>query len=181
QTLNNNVRKLVTQIPNLLQSISTLTRYKISDHFNQEDQQSLKIRYNSRQCLRQIQEYGDPQVQSELLKVGYVILLAISFSTAGGIGEEQNKEIWNGLNCIYWFLLDLHKGRNIDQIPSFQPLPQLVRRSEEQIEEEGANEEIETQMKNIGSNGNIKDWANLAKAASLNRFIHKSNLLLRSF
>ncbi|KAA6402303.1 MAG: hypothetical protein EZS28_002177 [Streblomastix strix] len=99
----------------------------------------------------------------------------------GGIGEEQNKEIWNRLNCLYWFILDLHKGSNIDQMPSFQPLPLLARRSEEQIEEEGANEEIETQMKNIGSNGNIKDWANLAKAASLNRFIHKSNLLLRSF
>ncbi|KAA6355432.1 MAG: hypothetical protein EZS28_049041 [Streblomastix strix] len=57
--------------------------------------------------------------------------------------------------------------------PSFQPLPLLVQVSLEQIEEEGANEELEAQMKNNGyCYGLIKTQANDTKAVILNHFIN---------
>ncbi|KAA6387831.1 MAG: hypothetical protein EZS28_016641, partial [Streblomastix strix] len=52
-------------------------------------------------------------------------------------------------------------------------LPLLARVSFEQIEEEGANEEIEAQMNNNGLGGDIKAWGNLTKAVILNHFIHR--------
>ncbi|KAA6360011.1 MAG: hypothetical protein EZS28_044462, partial [Streblomastix strix] len=66
----------------------------------------------------------------------------------------------------------LHEGRN-DWQPSFQPLPLLVRRTDEQIEEEGANEEIDAKMENNGLYVHIKIWANEAKKATLNHFIYR--------
>ncbi|KAA6376406.1 MAG: hypothetical protein EZS28_028067 [Streblomastix strix] len=113
---------------------------------------------------------SDKIVESVL--VGFVI--CISFSTAGGIGEEQNMEIGNGLIRIYNFLREQHEGRYFRQ-PFFQPLPLLARRTEEQIEEEGAVEEMEAQMKNKGYVQGyyeyIKNWAKWAKAEILNHFI----------
>ncbi|KAA6388983.1 MAG: hypothetical protein EZS28_015491 [Streblomastix strix] len=100
--------------------------------------------------------------------------MTISFYTAGGIGEEQDMEILNGLHNISWFLRELHQGRHYFGQPSFQALPLLARRTEEQIEEEGANEEIEAQMSNVGYYVNIKDFAKGYKAATLNQFIHRS-------
>ncbi|KAA6366114.1 MAG: hypothetical protein EZS28_038360, partial [Streblomastix strix] len=113
----------------------------------QVDQQRLDVRSWSRACLSRIQSFGDEQVQQELVNYGYGRVMSLSFSTAGGVGEEQNMEIENGLYRIYRFLRQLHEGRNYPQ-PSFQPLPLLVRSTEVQIEEEGAIEEIDAQMKN---------------------------------
>ncbi|KAA6382965.1 MAG: hypothetical protein EZS28_021509 [Streblomastix strix] len=160
------------QIPKLLKSFTTLSLYKIGIHIGQElDQMRLEIRCSSRYCLSWIQFFGDQQDQSELVNVGYGRVTSITFSTAGGQGEEQDMEIFYGLQHIYMFLRELHAVRN--RQPSFQSLPLLARRSEEQIEEEGANEQIDAQMKNKGNNGDIKYWANQAKEATLKRFIHR--------
>ncbi|KAA6400317.1 MAG: hypothetical protein EZS28_004163 [Streblomastix strix] len=101
--------------------------------------------------------------------------MVITISTAGGSGEEQDLEIRNGLLDICWFLRELQVGRN-DNNSSFQPLPLHAKRSIEQIEEEGANEEIDAQMNNKGYHGIIKFRANEVKAKILNCFIHNSNL-----
>ncbi|KAA6372273.1 MAG: hypothetical protein EZS28_032200 [Streblomastix strix] len=173
QIWNNNACKSVTKIPKLLQSLSALTIFKLGTHIDLDvDQQRLEVRYTSRLCLYWIQVYGDKQVQTELVNVEYGRMMSISFCTAGGQGEEQDQEIRNGLVPIYFFLRDLHEGRNAYQ-PYFQPLPLLARRSEEQIEEEGVNEEIEAQMKNSVLDGHIKNWAKKAKATALNRFIYQ--------
>ncbi|KAA6392828.1 MAG: hypothetical protein EZS28_011643 [Streblomastix strix] len=97
----------------------------------------------------------------------------LSFSIAGGIDEEHDLAFFYKLNHISRFLNALHEGRNSGYQLSFQPLSLLIRNSEEQIEEEGANEEIDAQMNNNGMNGNIKYWTNEAKVAILNNFIHK--------
>ncbi|KAA6366368.1 MAG: hypothetical protein EZS28_038105 [Streblomastix strix] len=174
QILSNNTCKQVIQIPKLLKSITTLSQYKIGIHIGQElDQMRLEIRCNSRWCLFWIQVWGDEQDQSELINKRYGRVTSISFCTAGGVGEEQDDEIYNGLRSIYLFISELHEGRNNDYKPSFQSLPLLARRSEEQMEEEGANEEIEAQMNNNGYVGDIKNWANRVKAMILNRFIYK--------
>ncbi|KAA6371970.1 MAG: hypothetical protein EZS28_032503 [Streblomastix strix] len=171
QIQDNNGCKQVIQIPKLLQSLSALSRFKIGIHIGQElDQMRLEIRCNSRWCLRYIQVFGDEQIQSELVNNGYGRMMSTAFCTAGGKGEEQDEEIRNGLINITDFLIGLHAGR-IWQ-PSFQPLPLLARNTEEQIEEEGANEELDTQMNNNGMNGHIRNWANEAKAMTLNHFIY---------
>ncbi|KAA6379809.1 MAG: hypothetical protein EZS28_024663 [Streblomastix strix] len=95
----------------------------------------------------------------------------LSFCTAGGVGEEQDMEIKDGLYRISDFLNQLHEGRT--WLPSLQPLPLLVRRTEEQIEEEGAIEDIETQMNNNGLGGDINSDANDTKATTLNHFINQ--------
>ncbi|KAA6363209.1 MAG: hypothetical protein EZS28_041264 [Streblomastix strix] len=170
---NNNTCKQVIHYPKLLHSLSALVTFRLGTHIDLDvDNQRLKIRYNSRWCLKYIRQFGDEQDQTELINNGYGRVTSITFCTAGGQGEEQDKEIWNGLMYISVFLIGLHEGRNGDYQPSFQPLPLLARRSEEQMEEEGANEEIDAQMKNKGMNGDIKHFANDAKAMTLNRFIH---------
>ncbi|KAA6360297.1 MAG: hypothetical protein EZS28_044176 [Streblomastix strix] len=173
QILKNRTCKQVIQIPKLLRSLIELSRFKVGNHIGQKiDKQRIEVRKSSRLCLWNIQFSGDEQDQSELVNVGFGRVMSISYSTAGGVGEERYQEICNGLHNISWFLRELHEGRN--DYPSFQPLPLLVRRTEEQIEEEGANEEIEAQMKNNAYQGRIKYWANKAKAATLNRFIHSN-------
>ncbi|KAA6391462.1 MAG: hypothetical protein EZS28_013013 [Streblomastix strix] len=165
-------RKQVTQIPKLLQSLIALVTFRLGTHLRKEmDLLRLEVRHQSRQCLWNIHFYGDEYVQSELVIIGYGRVMSISFSTAGGIGDEKDEEISYGLYRISRFLSELHEGRNWQ--PSFQPLPLLVRMSLEQIEDEGANEELEAQINNKGVNGRIKGWANDAKAVTLNRFIHR--------
>ncbi|KAA6402767.1 MAG: hypothetical protein EZS28_001702 [Streblomastix strix] len=57
--------------------------------------------------------------------------MSITFSTAGGIGDEQDREIYDGLYYIFEFLRQLREGSNGLQ-PYFQPLLLLARRTEEQ-------------------------------------------------
>ncbi|KAA6365250.1 MAG: hypothetical protein EZS28_039223 [Streblomastix strix] len=130
------------------------------------------ISNKSKKCLSWNQQFGDEQEQTELVNQEYGKMICISFSTAGGIGEEQDEEIWNVLLYINWFIREQNKRKNFRQ-PFFQLLPLLARRTEEQIEEEGANEEIETQVSSNGLGGRIKYWANEAKKATLNHFIRR--------
>ncbi|KAA6319457.1 MAG: hypothetical protein EZS28_054813, partial [Streblomastix strix] len=154
-------------------SLIALATFRLGTHLREEkDQQRLKVRHQSRWCLYQIRVYGDEQVQQELVRQGYGRVICISFCTAGGVGEEQNQMIRYGLSYISDFLKDLHEGRN--WYPSFQPLPLLIRKTEEQIEEEGASEEIDAQINNKGYYGGINAFANSAKATTLNRFIHNN-------
>ncbi|KAA6393101.1 MAG: hypothetical protein EZS28_011371 [Streblomastix strix] len=156
----------------LLRSLVALSLYRLSSCLNDEiDRLQLSLRSRSRDCLYWIQYNGDEQVQSELVNIEYGKMMSITFSAAGGVGEEHDEETRDGLYYIYLFLRELHEGRNWQ--PSFQPLPLLARKTEEQIEEEGANEEIDAQMNNNGYYGRIKNESKWAKAAALNRFSHR--------
>ncbi|KAA6375562.1 MAG: hypothetical protein EZS28_028910 [Streblomastix strix] len=167
-----NAIKQVSQIPKLLQSLIALVTFRLGTHIKEQTYMlRLKVRRKSRLCLQQIHSCDNKQIQLELVNQGYGRVTSITFSTAGGIGEEQDDEIWEGLNFIARFLYALHQGRTWQ--PSFKPLPLLARVSLEQIEEEGAIEEIDAQMNNNGYDGFIKLWANEAKAATLNRFVNR--------
>ncbi|KAA6386643.1 MAG: hypothetical protein EZS28_017827 [Streblomastix strix] len=162
------------KIPKLLRSLTALSLYKVGTHVSEDiDQQKLDVQSCSRQCLSSIQVHGDEQDQTELVNIGYGRVTSITFCTAGGIGEELDKEINVVLIYTYNFLKALHEGRTYGQ-PSFQPLPLLVRRTEEQIEEQGANEEMEALISSNGLDGYIKKQANKVKAETLNSFIHSS-------
>ncbi|KAA6367742.1 MAG: hypothetical protein EZS28_036731, partial [Streblomastix strix] len=108
-------------------------------------------------------------------------MFVIAISTASLIGEKQNNEIYWGLHHIYWFLKELHKGRNnvyFDYYPSFPPQPLLAKICIEQIEEEGGNEEAETySINNEYAKGYyyIKEQAEAVKRLILNYFINRSN------
>ncbi|KAA6374193.1 MAG: hypothetical protein EZS28_030281 [Streblomastix strix] len=142
---------------NLLRPLASLTIFKLGNHQNQEvDRLRFNIRSNSRYCLSLILNSGDAQDFADLVNVQYGKVICISLSTAGGIGEEEDYEINFGLENIYDFLRDQHDGRN--WLPFFQPLPLLARRTEEQMKEEGAIEEIEAQMSNNGLGCGISIW-----------------------
>ncbi|KAA6391839.1 MAG: hypothetical protein EZS28_012632 [Streblomastix strix] len=145
----NNSHKQVIQIPKVLQSLITLVTFRLGTHLREQtDLLRLQVRR---------------QNQSELVNVGFGRMMIITFCTAGGAGEEKDEEIYNGLYHIFCFLKELYEGRNDVWLPSFQPLPLLARVSLEQIEEEGAIEEIEEQMKNNGFDGYIKGQAKMSK------------------
>ncbi|KAA6355755.1 MAG: hypothetical protein EZS28_048718, partial [Streblomastix strix] len=141
-----------TNITNALHSLTTLSIYKINIHLSQEnDQQTLALRSGSRVCLWHIQYFGDASVHSELINIGYAGVLVIAISTASGHGEEYDGQIYKGLDYISTFLICLNKGK----LYSFPPKPLLAHRSDEQLEEEGGNEEIDSQLINKGISGNI--------------------------
>ncbi|KAA6319782.1 MAG: hypothetical protein EZS28_054776 [Streblomastix strix] len=145
----------------------------IGIHFSQKlDLQTVALRSRSIWCLRRIQFWSDESTHSELINVGYARVLVIAISTASASGEEKDEEIWIGLIDISQFFSNLNKGKQ----DSFPPQPLLAHRSDEQIEEEGGNEEIDSQLINNGhQNYNIKDYANRAKGAILNYFIEQGN------
>ncbi|KAA6391196.1 MAG: hypothetical protein EZS28_013276 [Streblomastix strix] len=173
--IRNNTSKSMIQIPNLLKSLIPLATFRIGSHQREEiDLQRIEVRHWSRQCLSSIRGYGDAQAQSELVNQGFGRVMFITFSKAGGVGEEQDEQIYYGLINFFKFLRDIHDGRNDDWQPSFQPLPLLARRTEEQIEEEGGSEEIDVQLNNKENQWYIIIWANRAKAAIVNHFIHSN-------
>ncbi|KAA6367025.1 MAG: hypothetical protein EZS28_037448 [Streblomastix strix] len=158
--------------PKALHSLITLSIYKIGTHFNQEnDQQTLALRSGSIECLWLIQLYGDASAQSELVNANYTGVLVIAISTASGHGKKYDNEIRIGLYYIYIFLRCLNKGKQF----SFPPQPLLAHRSDEQLEEEGGNEEIDSQLMNKGFNSDIKNNANETKGEILNYFIDQGN------
>ncbi|KAA6360066.1 MAG: hypothetical protein EZS28_044407 [Streblomastix strix] len=99
----------------------------------------------------------------ELVNFRYVGALIISIGTAVGVGEQQDWGISDGFFYIHNFLLLLNIVNN-NWKPSFQPLL-LSKSCIEQIEEEGGNEEVESQLVNKGQGFrvSIMFWANLAK------------------
>ncbi|KAA6363348.1 MAG: hypothetical protein EZS28_041125 [Streblomastix strix] len=115
---------------------------------------------------------GDEQDSADLVNIGIGRVLSIAFCTSGGKGEEYDFEIFSVLNHFQFFLRELYEGRYYQQL-SLKPLPLLARRTEEQIEEEGAIEELEAQIKNNENNGNMKNLAYYAKAKTLNHFINR--------
>ncbi|KAA6375836.1 MAG: hypothetical protein EZS28_028637 [Streblomastix strix] len=172
---NNNICKVVINTPNALHSLCTLSGCKFNIHFNKEyDLQTFEVRDSSRWCLWYIQQCGDSSTQSELINARYVGVLVIAISTASGSGEEYDDDINSGLVRISYFIRCLNKGKSYQQ-PSFPPQPLLVRRSDEQLEEEGGNEEIDSQLINEGDYGLIKNRANEGKGAILNYFIEQGN------
>ncbi|KAA6362311.1 MAG: hypothetical protein EZS28_042162 [Streblomastix strix] len=116
---------------------------------------------------------NDASIYTQLVNANYVGVLAIAISTASGSGEEQDDEINHGLGQISYFIRCLNQGRNYNA--TFPPQPLLARRSDEQIEEEGGNEEIESQLINKEDRCNIKTDAHRAKIAILNYFIKQGN------
>ncbi|KAA6391436.1 MAG: hypothetical protein EZS28_013037 [Streblomastix strix] len=173
---NNNICNVVINTPNAIHSLITLFGYNINIHFSQQNfQQSLSVRHNSRWCLYQIHKYGDASAQTEFVNARYVRVYAISICTASGSVEDEDDEINFGLFNFSEFLRDLHQGRYISWLPQFPPQPLLARRVVEQIEEEGGNEEIDSQQNNKGFGGDIKNSANEAKGRILNYFIEQGN------
>ncbi|KAA6402153.1 MAG: hypothetical protein EZS28_002315 [Streblomastix strix] len=165
----------IINTPKALHSLCMLTCYKINIHFSQEnDQTALEVRHSSRQCLQYIQMLGDASVYTELTNVGYVGVLVIAISTASGSGEEENYEIRDGLGHISSFLGYLHQGRY--NSATFPPQPLLALRAHEQLEEEGGNEEIDSQLINEGLDSNIKNSASRTNGWILNHFIEQGNL-----
>ncbi|KAA6396535.1 MAG: hypothetical protein EZS28_007941 [Streblomastix strix] len=99
----------------------------------------------------------------------------VQIDTVSGAGAEQDDEIFYRLRHISRFLRDIHQGKYISWLPQFPPQHLLAHRSDEQIEEEGGNEEIDSQLINKENRGNINDEVKKAQGRILNRFIEQGN------
>ncbi|KAA6386964.1 MAG: hypothetical protein EZS28_017510 [Streblomastix strix] len=137
-----------------------------------------KARKNrSRICLYEISYNGDQQDQAELIKVGYACALIISIGKIGGSQEDNDNEIKDGLKYISDFLRNLRQGRYYDI--TFHQQPALIKTCVEQIEEEGGNEEVDSQIENkqVLEYGDqyLKYYANWTIGEILNFFIDKNN------
>ncbi|KAA6390772.1 MAG: hypothetical protein EZS28_013701 [Streblomastix strix] len=165
--------------PNLLHSLILLCTYNINFHINEEeDEESSLIRSSSGLCLGQIQEYGDESTQSELVRSEYAVVSVLQVSIAGGDGEQEDYSLDDGLNNITEFIKSLHQGRQTNEFnqgPSFPQQICLARITDEQIEEEGGNEEIEAQLIYQSYYYYVKEYAKGAKSAILNYFVDQEN------
>ncbi|KAA6339121.1 MAG: hypothetical protein EZS28_052637, partial [Streblomastix strix] len=144
--------------------------------------QALKVRSRSRDCLWQIQLNGDESVQAEIVNAGFIGVMIIAISTAGGSEEDETDETHQWLKNISRFLYYLRQGGEPDVFnrgTTFPPQPILRRICEQQMEEEGADEEIESQLINNQLNRNeyekIRDYARGTKLVIMNRYIDLSN------
>lgn len=50
------------------------------------------------------------------MTIGYPRVCVIAFSTGGGIGEQDDNQIFNILDNIYSFIHSLHQGRDYKNI-----------------------------------------------------------------
>ncbi|KAA6373761.1 MAG: hypothetical protein EZS28_030712 [Streblomastix strix] len=73
------------------------------------------------------------------------------------------------------YICQLHKGRQDFLCPSFPYQPLLTKLCEEQIEEEGGNEEIESQLINKRYQWDVKNRALEAKREILNFYNDRNN------
>ncbi|KAA6377903.1 MAG: hypothetical protein EZS28_026572 [Streblomastix strix] len=108
--------------------------------------------------------------------VEYAGMDVIGISTAGGVGEEYDQEIYDVLEYMHYFFSRLHQETQFFfLVPSFQYQPQLAKNSYEQIIEECGSEEVDAQLFNKGDDGDIKFKATQVKAEIMNHFIDSSN------
>ncbi|KAA6366187.1 MAG: hypothetical protein EZS28_038286 [Streblomastix strix] len=110
--------------------------------------------------------------------------MAVAVGMFDGCQVNNNEGIRSALSNIGCFFNRIHEGRkiyyeDIDGYISFPLQPELAKHSEEQIEEEGGNEEIEALLINEGrkkfDDDSINDRAIRAKYAILNFFSEPQN------
>ncbi|KAA6391832.1 MAG: hypothetical protein EZS28_012641 [Streblomastix strix] len=83
-----------------------------------------------------------------LSELGYVNVLCLIIAAAGGSGEQDQDLIRDSLYQLGDFNRTLHFARNMFY-ELIDPLPEYIKKTEEEIESEGSFEEIESQVFNI--------------------------------
>ncbi|KAA6370673.1 MAG: hypothetical protein EZS28_033800 [Streblomastix strix] len=90
----------------------------------------------------------------DMLKCQLLLLILLVF-----YGEVQDEQIYQRLDRFSYFFSNLHQKDYL-----FPPQPLLARRADEQIEEDGGNEEIESQISYERRQcHDINYWANMVK------------------
>ncbi|KAA6354115.1 MAG: hypothetical protein EZS28_050358, partial [Streblomastix strix] len=119
----------------------------IGTHFNQElDLQAFALRSSSIKCLWYIQSWGDVSTHSELINVGYARVFVIAISTAGGSGEEQDREIKDVLDNIFDFFSNLNQGNDYNKIHSHHNLFLLIDHMSKLRKKVGMKKQIRNQL-----------------------------------
>ncbi|KAA6359712.1 MAG: hypothetical protein EZS28_044761 [Streblomastix strix] len=160
----------------MLFQVIFLTYLILSD---KEGQVIQDIRYHSIRSLGWIQYHGDNDAQSQLCKLGYAGMMAVAVGICGGCIVNNNGDIKLALSSIGCFFNRIHEGRKTQYFyhHPVPPQPELIKPSEEQLEEEGGNEEIEQWMakKQKEKYQNIKFRTIQTKYTILNSFCNKLN------
>ncbi|KAA6392604.1 MAG: hypothetical protein EZS28_011865 [Streblomastix strix] len=151
-------------------------QYKINVQTNDnKDQQSYLIRKRSSQCLQHVLLYGDESVYADLQNIGFVGTSIIPISSAGSFGENDEDQMFMGLIDVSSLFISLHNVSDNPHYPTFPPQPTLLKTSQEQVEEEGAYEEVESLLIDNGRRNCIKKRAKQTKREILNIWIDMNN------
>ncbi|KAA6366095.1 MAG: hypothetical protein EZS28_038378 [Streblomastix strix] len=98
--------------------------------------------------------------------------------TAGGSELETNQDIWNILFNFSDFISDLREGRSQKKlnpdVPIFPSQPKLILQINDQIEEEGGQEEIDSNLFNR-SMGKVRRESQSAKDTIINYYQDMQN------
>ncbi|KAA6357306.1 MAG: hypothetical protein EZS28_047167 [Streblomastix strix] len=139
-----------------------------------QDYKENSFKIHCRACLSRIRNFSDEEGYPILIKLNLVRALSEYIGNSGGNQNEEDFEVWCGLLSIRGFFNDLSNGRKqSNNKPALNPQPQFIPESEEQIEEVGGLEEIESNLFNNGWDliGKVKE----AKVAIFKYFKDKSN------
>ncbi|KAA6386369.1 MAG: hypothetical protein EZS28_018104 [Streblomastix strix] len=132
----------------IYQSLVNLSKYNLNMRINKKiDQMSAQIRYDSCWCLLSIVNSADSQTMVHLSELGYVNVLCLIIAAAGGSGEQNIHLMRDSLLQIENFTRTLNFARNTIYV-QIDPLPEYIKKTEEEIESEGSFEEIESQVFN---------------------------------
>ncbi|KAA6396688.1 MAG: hypothetical protein EZS28_007782 [Streblomastix strix] len=124
-----------------------------------------------------IQMNGEVLAQTSLTNSGYTNALIQYISTAGGCGFKNDSRLYDVLQHIQNFFYMLQQGRNQYTyngkflIPS---QPALIKSSNEQLEEQGGSEEIDSLL-TMSELDDIMKIANRTKQTLQNIFMDKTN------
>ncbi|KAA6369008.1 MAG: hypothetical protein EZS28_035464 [Streblomastix strix] len=171
--------QLLSNFPNLINSLVQLHNYKIKEFIDEQNvQEAHEIREYSGYCLSSVQEYGDNKAQIILLNGGYAKSLSLNVALAGGLLEMDTSKIAGSYSELALLARSIFQGRESDddfKIPSLDPQPFLIKEVEEQIEEEGCFEEVDVWNYSEQFNEENSPWNYNVEKELLNIFHDTTN------
>ncbi|KAA6382650.1 MAG: hypothetical protein EZS28_021822 [Streblomastix strix] len=139
-----------------------------------KDKFQVDVNNYCRACLARIHNGEDEEGYSTMIKLNYVRALSENIGNSGSNQNEEDFQVWCGLDEIKCIFNDLSNGREqTNHQTALKPQLQFIPESEEQIEEVGGLEEIETNLFKHG--WDIINKVKEAKDAIFKYFRDKSN------
>ncbi|KAA6367186.1 MAG: hypothetical protein EZS28_037288 [Streblomastix strix] len=128
-----------------------------------------------------VQLKGNAIEQKQLLEVGFIRAKSKIIAKYIEYIYQGWDDIRSALNGILIYYINLRFGREFDpnhpSYPGFPPQPELIKLSDEQLEEEGTNEGIDSLLFNNVQHGNVPLWLSteLTKGEILNNYWNRED------
>ncbi|KAA6382906.1 MAG: hypothetical protein EZS28_021567 [Streblomastix strix] len=145
-----------------------LIQYKLQQRNNYGSiNEAIELRKNCKCFLSWISErVFDHRIYPLLSENGYTKVVTLTTRTCGRVGTEDDKEINRVLIFMHNFSSNLCIANRL--YPTFMIQPALIGKTDEQYDDQGTIEEIESQLFNDGYKSIIKHYVQQAKNKILN-------------